>query len=463
MNKNAKNYIGIPNWIKDAIFYEIFPERFFNGDPNNDPPNVESWGGVPTRTNFFGGDLQGIINKLDYLETLGINAIYLTPIFAANANHKYDTIDYYKIDPHFGDINTFRLLLKEAHNRGIRIILDAVFNHVGENFWAFQDVIKHGKNSKYFNWFYIKGFPITKTPKPNYETYENAYYLVKLNTNNPEVRQYLYNIAKYWTSEGIDGWRLDVPYLISHDFWKDFRRIVKEINPELYIVGECWEEATEWLYGDEWDGAMNYPLRNLIIDFFINRKLDALTFDQKLADLRKACPGETIYAMLNLLGSHDTPRFLTLCKGNKELFKVAVAFLFTYVGIPMIYYGDEIGMLGENDPDCRRCMIWDSTLQDRELLEWHRKLIAIRKMHLALRYGSFQTIYASDDIYSFERKYNEDFAIIILNRGTNSKSIELPDKFWYGRYKLRDEISEKVYEKSSLIEVGSYSVLILTS
>jgi glycosidase len=452
---------SFPNWIKNAIFYEIFPERFFNGDPNNDPNNVEPWGSIPTRDNFFGGDLQGIINKLDYLETLGINAIYLTPIFAANTNHKYDVIDYYKIDPHFGDINTFRLLLKEAHDKGIRIILDAVFNHVGENFWAFQDVVKYGKDSKYFNWFYIKSFPITKTPKPNYETYENAYYLVKLNTNNPELRQYLYNVAKYWIDEGIDGWRLDVPYLISHDFWKDFRYIVKEINPELYIVGECWNVATDWLHGDEWDGAMNYPLRNLIIDFFINRKIDASTFDQKLEDLRIACPGETAYAMLNLLGSHDTPRFLTLCKENKELFKVAVAFLLTYVGVPMIYYGDEIGMIGENDPDCRRCMIWDPTLQDHELLEWHRKLISIRKAHSALRQGSFQKVYALGDVYSFKRQYDTDHIIIILNRGTATEMIQLPNKIWHGKYKIRDEVSGEVYERLKPIEVEGYSVKIL--
>jgi len=452
----------VPDWVKDAIFYEIFPDRFFNGDPTNDPPNVEPWGSPPTRKNFFGGDLQGIIDKMDYLEWLGINAIYLTPIFAANTNHKYDTIDYYRIDPHFGDLNTFRSLLQNAHNRGIRIILDAVFNHVGIGFWAFRDVLERGEASPYVNWFFIEDLPVTMTPKPNYVTYENAHYLVKLNIYNPEVRRYLYDVACYWTREGIDGWRLDVPFLMNHRFWKKFRRVVKEINPELYIVAEIWKRATSWLQGDECDGAMNYRLRSLILDFFIYKKLDASIFDQKLAALREEHPGETAYTMLNLLGSHDTPRFLTLCGGDKELFKVAVAFLFTYVGAPMIYYGDEIGMTGKNDPDCRRTMIWDPALQDQSLLEWHRQLIHIRKMHLALRRGTIRKVYASGDVYAFERRYGTDCCLVILNRGVEAQTIKLPDEIWSRKIPMYDEISGQVYTKPTTIEVKGRSAQILT-
>ena len=454
----------ISDWVKDAIFYEIFPERFANGDPGNDPPGVEPWNnGTPTRTNFFGGDLQGIINELDHLEALGINAIYLTPIFAANTNHKYDTVDYYQIDPHFGDLETFRRLLYEAHRRGIRIVLDAVFNHVGEEFWAFRDVIERGEASPYVNWFYIEDLPVTKEPMPNYATYENADYLVKLNIHNPEVRQYLYEVARHWSREGIDGWRLDVPYLMNHRFWNAFYRAVKDINPELYIVAEIWQQATDWLQGDECDGAMNYRLRDLMLDFFVHERLDGTTFDQKLAALREEHPGETAYSMLNLLGSHDTPRFLTLCQDDRERFKVAATFLFTYVGIPMIYYGDEVGMTGENDPDCRRPMIWDPSAQDQELLEWHRQLIRFRKAHTALTRGKIRTVHASGDIYAFERHHSEDYALVILNRGTGGQTIVLPEQCWHGKPSLHDELSGRVYPKFEPVKVGGHSALVLVS
>ncbi len=451
----------IPDWVKDAVFYEIFPERFANGASGNDPPGVEPWGGMPTRTNFFGGDLQGIINKLDYLEALGINAIYLTPIFAAHTNHKYDTVDYYRIDPHFGDLETFRRLLREAHRRGIRIVLDAVFNHVGEGFWAFRDVIERGEASLYVNWFYIEDLPVTKEPTPNYATYENADYLVKLNIHNPEVRRYLYDVARHWTREGIDGWRLDVPYLMNHHFWKGFRRVVKEINPELYIVAEIWQQATDWLRGDECDGAMNYRLRDLILDVFVHERLDAAAFDQGLTALRAEHPGETAYTMLNLLGSHDTPRFLTLCQGDKERFKVATAFLFTYIGVPMIYYGDEVGMTGENDPDCRRPMVWDPASQNQELLEWHRRLIRIRKAHPALRRGAIRSVHAAGDVYAFERQHGADYVLVLLNRGATPQTIRLPAVCWRDASALHDELSGKVYPRGEPVEVQASSAQVL--
>lgn len=453
----------IPFWVKDAIFYEIFPDRFANGDTNNDPPNREPWDGVPTRKNFFGGDLQGIIDKLNYLESLGVNALYLTPIFTANTNHKYDTIDYYKIDHHFGDQKIFDKLLESAHKRGFHIVLDAVFNHVGYDFWAFRDVIENSEASSYVNWFYIEDLPIKTTPTPNYATYENAHYLVKLNIYNPEVRKYLYDVALYWTKKGIDGWRLDVPYLMNHRFWKGFRSIVKEINPELYIVAEIWEKPTDWLQGDECDGATNYRLRDIIIDFFVNKKLNALTFDQNLDTLRKESPGKAIYNMLNLLSSHDTPRFLTLCQGNKQLFKLGVAFLLTYIGIPMVYYGDEVGLTGENDPGCRGTMIWEHSKQDQELLEWHRQLIRIRKAHPALRRGTFRKVFASNHVYAFERQYDKDQVIVILNRGNKTQYVHLSDRYWCGKLSKQDELSGQIYESVKPIEVKGLSTLILST
>ncbi len=455
-------HCAIPDWVKDAVFYQIFPERYANGDPANDPPGVEPWGGLPSRTNFFGGDLQGITSKLDYLQDLGVSAIYLTPIFAANTNHKYDTVDYYSIDPHFGDLAAFQRLLGEAHKRGIRLVLDAVFNHVGDGFWAFRDVVERGEASPYVNWFYIEDLPVTKTPAPNYATYENADYLVRLTIHNPEVRRYLYDVARFWTRQGIDGWRLDVPYLMNHRFWKGFRRVVREINPELYIVAEIWQQATDWLQGDECDGAMNYPLRDLVLDFALHERVDAAALDQRLAALRAQHPGETAYAMLNLLGSHDTPRLLTLCGGDVARLKLATAFVFTYIGVPMLYYGDEVGMTGENDPGCRRTMVWDAEAQDRELLAWHRRLIHLRRAHPALRRGGMRTVYARGDVYVFERHDGADRALIILNRGTAAQAVPLPEECWHGQEALRDGLSGQEYPREPSVQVGGRAALILT-
>ncbi len=453
---------GIPGWVKDAVFYEIFPERFANGDPGNDPPGVEPWGELPTRTNFFGGDLQGIAGKLDYLQELGVSAIYLTPIFAANTNHKYDTVDYYRIDPHFGDLAAFQRLLREAHRRGIRLVLDAVFNHVGDGFWAFRDVVERGEASPYVNWFYIEDLPVTRDPTPNYATFENASYLVRLNIHNPEVRRYLYDVARYWTEQGIDGWRLDVPYLMNHRFWKGFRRAVREINPELYIVAEIWQQATDWLQGDECDGAMNYPLRELILDFAVRDRLDAAAFDQALAALRARHPGETAYTMLNLLGSHDTPRLLTLCGGDAARAKLATAFLLTYVGVPMIYYGDEVGMAGENDPGCRQTMVWDPRAQDQTLLAWHRRLIHLRRAHPALRRGDVRALHAAGDVYAFERHDGSDRVLVVLNRGAAPQTISLPEACWHGQPSLRDGLCGREWPRGAAVEVARREALVLT-
>ncbi|MEW6062450.1 MAG: alpha-amylase family glycosyl hydrolase, partial [Bacteroidota bacterium] len=211
----------VPSWVADAIFYQIFPERFANGDPTNDPPNCERWGGTPTSNNFFGGDLQGIINRLDYLSELGINALYLNPIFAADSNHKYNTKDYFSIDPSFGTNKTFEKLLHECHKRNIRVVIDGVFNHVGTAHVAFQDVKEHGRESKYVSWFNIYSFPVNEPRKPNYECWWGHGALPKLMVQNPEVKKYIFDVTTFWTTKGIDGWRLDVANEIPHEFWKE--------------------------------------------------------------------------------------------------------------------------------------------------------------------------------------------------------------------------------------------------
>lgn len=428
----------VPHWVADAVFYQIFPERFANGDPSNDPSGVEPWGGTPTRTNFFGGDLRGIAEHLDYLSDLGITALYVTPIFAARTSHKYDTSDYLRIDPHFGDIDVFRALLAGAHARGIRVVLDAVFNHCGDGHWAFQDVLAHGVESRYINWFYIEDTPAVQEPVPNYATCGGAVYLPTLNVHNPEVRRHLWDVTEQWTREGIDGWRLDVPYMMNHHFWKRFRRLVKGIDPNLYIVAEVWDRATDWVRGDEADGAMNYRLRDLILAFLADRTLDAAGFARELAVLAEEIPADAAWGMLNLLGSHDTTRLLTRCGDDRTTVALALAVLFSSVGAPMVYYGDEIGMAGENDPDCRRCMIWDEAAWDGETRAWVRTLVRLRREHSPLRRGDDATIVAGGDLYVRQRRHADSVVLVALNRGSAPAEVRVPG--WTGRA-LRDLVT----------------------
>ncbi|MBY0011592.1 alpha-glycosidase [Paenibacillus typhae] len=380
-----------PEWAKSAVFYQIMPERFANGDTSNDPDDVAPWGDKPTRDNFFGGDLQGIIDHLDYLEDLGITAIYLTPIFEAPTNHKYDTTDYMKVDPHFGDKELLKKLVEEAHSKGIRIVLDAVFNHIGSNSPQFKDVIEKGEHSKYADWFHINEFPVqVKDDKPNYDAFGFFAEMPKLNTANPETREYLLNIAEYWLKElGMDGWRLDVANEIDHRFWKEFRARIKAINPDAYIIGENWNDSLRWLHGDQFDSVMNYPLSDRLIEFMKSDDMDAQTFSEYISSLLMRYPQQANEVLFNLLASHDTARLLTLLGGDKDKLKLTVAFLLTFTGTPCIYYGDEIGLEGENDPDCRKCMIWEEDRQDRELHQTYKQLIRLRKEHPVLRTGEF--------------------------------------------------------------------------
>jgi cyclomaltodextrinase len=298
----------VPDWAKEAIFYQIMPERFANGDPSNDPQQTEPWGGQPTRDNFFGGDLQGIIDHLDYLVDLGINAIYLTPVFESPSNHKYDTVDYKNVDPHFGDNAILKQLVEECHDKGIRVMLDAVFNHCSVQFGPFQDVMKNGKSSKYADWFIIREYPLeVKDGIPTYDTFGFFENMPKFNTANPEVKAYLLEVAEYWIKEiHIDGWRLDVANEIDHVFWRDFRKIVKAANPEAYIVGEVWNDSLKWLMGDQFDSVMNYPFSDKVLEFFTGPDMDGSTFAASIGFLQMRYPQQTNEVIFNLLCSHDT-------------------------------------------------------------------------------------------------------------------------------------------------------------
>lgn len=404
----------IPDWLPDAVFYQIFPERFKNGDPSNDPPGVEPWGGVPKRDNFFGGDLEGILQGLDYLSDLGVNALYLTPIFKAATNHKYDTFDYFSIDPHFGDEATFDRLLAEAHQRNIRIVLDGVFNHCGTGFAPFQDVLQHGEASKYKDWFMPYGFPLQPEP-PNYATCGGVGWLPRLNTRNPEVEAFVQRVVLYWLGRGIDGWRLDVPYEVETDFWRRLRPIVKSRYPQAYLVAEEWRDPWPFLQGDTFDGVMHYRLRDLLFDFLIKNALAADSFARALQTLRSRMPEGSEWGMLTLLGSHDTPRLLTECGGDAGTLKLLFAFLLTYPGAPMIYYGDENGMQGANDPDCRRPMEWNPERRNWDIRGLIQRLIGLRRTHPVLRRGRFELAHAEDRCFSFYRVLGDQRVLVVLN------------------------------------------------
>jgi cyclomaltodextrinase len=417
-----------PEWAKDAVFYQIFPDRFYNGDWGNDPPNLAKWGDVPRRDNFFGGDLKGVLQKLPYLKELGINAIWFNPIFDAPSNHKYDTRDYFRIDPSLGDIDAFKELLSGCHANQIRVILDGVFNHTGTEFFAFQDVKKYGSASKYSSWYHVHEF--CRDGKPlEYDCWWGFRSLPELNTNNSEVQKYLFDVITYWSKEvGIDGWRLDVPNEVGHEFWREFRKLVKGIDPESYIVGEIWKDGSPWLQGDQFDGVMNYLFRDAMVSFFAHREIDACEFDERLAEIRQLYRPEVNHYLLNLLGSHDTARFLTVCHENIRKMAIAVIFQMTYVGIPLIYYGDEVGMTGHGDPDCRRTMIWDESQQNQRLLRLYQRLIRIRRSYPALRRGSFCTfcVEPSKGLYSFIREMPSHKVLVVLNNSNLTYNVELP-------------------------------------
>jgi glycosidase len=413
------------DWVRNAVFYQIFVDRFANGDSTNDPPGVVPWGSAPTRDNFFGGDLQGILDHLPYLVNLGVTALYLSPIFQACSNHKYDTSDFMVLDPSFGSIQLFRSFVEEAHSRGIRIVLDAVFNHIGDSFWAFKDVRRNGASSKYASWFFVDQYPLNQDP-PNYQTCGGVWYMPKLNTNNPEVQKHLLDTATYWMETcDIDGWRLDVPWKVSIDFWKLFRERIKRIKPDAYIVGEIWGDSRPWLQGDTCDGVMNYSLRNSIFDYFVFDTKDAEDFNYEINLLRQV-HGPAGSVQLNLLGSHDTPRLLTICKDDISRAILSIVFLFTYIGAPMIYYGDEIGMTGDNDPDCRRCMIWDEAKWENRLVDIYRILSRARHEHSALRRGDFFPLFIFNGVYAYLRRIDDDEVIVVLNPRDVRHNIRIP-------------------------------------
>ena len=425
-----------PEWVKETVWYQIFPERFANGDPSNDPEGTLPWGSqLPGREDFFGGDLQGVIDNLDYLEDLGINGLYFCPIFKASSNHKYDTIDYYEIDPDFGDKETFKKLVDEAHKRGIKIMLDAVFNHMGYYSPQFQDVVKNEEESIYKDWFHIHSFPVELGKNGNvegaktlsYDTFAFTPMMPKLNTANKEVQDYLLDIATYWIKEfNIDAWRLDVANEVDHYFWKRFYEETTAIDKDFYILGEIWHSSQSWLQGDEFHAVMNYAFTETVLNYFVKDSISSTKLASGLYEQLMLYRDQTNQVMFNCLDSHDTARLLHLAGENKDIAKMALAFTFMQHGSPCIYYGTEVGMTGANDPDCRRCMVWEEEKQDLVFLEFTKQLIALRKENQGiLSYGNieFNVLENEDKFVGFTRSDENGTIQSYFNKGKNNQIV----------------------------------------
>lgn len=458
---NKEDIHTVPEWIDKAIFYQIFPERFANGDKTNDREGVVPWDSMPTRDNFFGGDLKGIADHVDHLADLGINAIYMTPIFQSPSNHKYNTTDYLKIDPEFGTLEDFKDLVKKCHEKGIKVVLDAVFNHSGFLFEEFQDVVKNGENSAFKDWFHIHSFPVSTDPL-GYEAFAFEAYMPKLNTGNPEVIAYLSKVARYWIEEAdIDGWRLDVANEVDHEFWRIFKKEVRAAKKDAYIVGEIWHNAKPWLLGDQFDGAMNYPFTRACLNYFAYGNTDTETFKKLINATYVRNTEQANKAMLNILDSHDTPRFLTKCGANMGRFKLGVLFQMSFVGAPSVYYGSEIGMEGEQDPDCRRTMRWDQKDWNEEVYSFYREVISLRKRRPSMRSEKIEWIDTHNaHILGYIKHGKEDKTLILMNNSDKKASGELKSIAFNENSFIAGNGKFKVHKNSVDIEMKPFEYLL---
>jgi len=421
----------VPFWVQDAVFYQIFPDRFANGDTRNDPRDLKPWGSPPTQHGFQGGDLRGIINRLDYLMDLGVNALYLNPIFLSTSTHRYNTLDYYQIDPRLGSMADFRALLDAAHDNDLRVVLDGVFNHSGRGFFAFNDLLENQENSVYRDWYHVKRFPVdayTPGDADSYLGWWGLKSLPKFNTADPDVRKYLLRVARYWIEQGIDGWRLDVPNEIDDDrFWAEFRETVKSANPEAYLMGEIWTADPRWVGDTHFDGLMHYPLRETLFEFLNGSFMTTAQFADKVEGYLKLYPRQNVYAMYLPLGSHDTERVLTVLKDLRKV-RLAFAFQFAYPGSPAIYYGDEIGMQGGKDPDCRRAFPSDPAAWNNDLRQWVQLLATLRRRLTPLRRGEYRRLFLEDKrrVYAFARSLGREHVLVALNGGPVRRNLQIP-------------------------------------
>ncbi|HTC86453.1 MAG TPA: glycoside hydrolase family 13 protein [Candidatus Acidoferrum sp.] len=463
--------IDTPAWVRDAVFYQVFPDRFARSARLTAPGPFQPWEAPPTYHGFKGGDLYGVADRLPELADLGVTALYLTPIFTSASNHRYHTDDYRAVDPLLGGDAALRELLDNAHDRGMRVILDGVFNHCGRGFEPFHHVVENGADSPYRDWFYLDpavlagqrgldAYPdrtgMPPTPESlGYKAWWGLPALPKLAVETAAVREYLLETAEHWLRFGADGWRLDVPAEIDDEaFWQEFRRRCRAVDPQAYLVGEIWNEAPEWLRGDRFDALMNYPLGAAILGFAAGGKfdrtvieahgtyretlhlLDGPAFGQRLDHLMTVYDPAVTAVQLNLLGSHDAPRALTVLARDKAAMRIAVLLQFTLPGAPCIYYGDEIAMEGAGDPDCRRAFPVDPKAGDQDMRAFVKAVIAARRENRALRTGTVTVLAATRSAVALLRQADGQRALVVVNAGRQAESIavELPGPGW-GRFR----------------------------
>ena len=485
-----------PDWVKEGVFYQIFPERFANGDPGNDPDFTESYyegltslppsgktngeyfhfvsdwydvaglerspyrtDGRPDYYSFYGGDIEGVRQHIDYLSNLGVTIIYFNPLFEAKSSHKYDAASYMKIDPHFATNDEFAAFVAECHEAGIRVVMDLAFNHTGETFWAFADTREKGAASEYWDWYEWKKWPLpegwTSGGSEYYDCWAGFGQMPNLNfdlsranpdeqhvrdigraTPNQALVDHLLGAVEYWLAfADVDGFRLDVAQEVPFWFWELMRERIREIKPDAYVNGELWGSSPQWVNGRYFDGVMNYKFfREPVLDFIARGRTSAEEFDRALAPGRIIYADEGVRAMMNLIGSHDTERFLTIVGGDTRRLELAVLFGMTYVGAPHIYYGDEIAMMGGRDPDCRRPFHWRwhrETKRSR-IHGFHRSAIALRKAFRCFVSGDFETLVADGKAFAYLRAAPgtggtlDVSAIVALNAGERPSTVEIP-------------------------------------
>ena len=414
---NPADCIAPPDWVRHTVWYQVYPDRFCRGGSGR--PGALPWRHGPvTNAERFGGDLAGIAQKLPYLAGLGVNGLYLNPIFAARSFHKYDTTDYTRVDPDFGTEADLQELVRQAHANGIRVMLDAVFNHCGPGFAPWRDVVEKGPGSAWRDWFFVNRWPVEegRTDDGRYFSFSFHGGMPKLNTNHPAVQDYLIGLCEDWVRRyDIDGLRFDVGNEISHAFLRRLRVRLKALKPDLYLLGEIWHDAPAWLEGDEYDAVMHYPLQSAVRRFFEDESLPARAFGWQAGRCLAAYAPQVSAAQFTLLDSHDTIRLRSRVRSEAEFWQQLAA-LFTLPGSPCVYYGTELALEGGRDPDCRRCMPWDEpdTGAGRARLDAMRSLIALRRTEPDLQGSAVTFCPGSGRLVRYRRGSVE----VCLNAGT---------------------------------------------